>query len=75
MTKITITVFEDTQLNPNEKVVNNILKALGRTEGECPCNQGDIPKEDKMCPCKKYRTTHKCCCNLYVKKDEKNNTM
>lgn len=52
--------------NPNKKVVNAIKKALERNDGYCPCNQGDTPKEDTKCPCKKYRDESICCCNLYV---------
>ena len=61
-------IFEDTMLNPNEKVVNAIKKRLEVTGGYCPCNQGDTPKEDTKCPCKKYVNKHECCCTLYVKK-------
>lgn len=61
-------LFEGTILNPNEKVVAAIRKRLEATEGYCPCDQGDIPKEDTRCPCKKYRTQGICCCTLYVQK-------
>lgn len=47
-------IFDDTMLNPNEKVVKAIKKRLEVTGGYCPCNQGDTPKEDTKCPCKKY---------------------
>lgn len=66
-----ILIFDDTQLNPNEKVKNAILKRVEINDGYCPCNQGDTPKEDTKCPCKKYREEHYCCCTLYVKRDEK----
>lgn len=52
------------QLNPNEKVVNGIIKGINRCGGECPCvNDAD----DKHCPCSNYRLKDKCCCQLYVK--------
>ena len=51
------------QLNPNEKVVNAILKGIERCEGECPCANDS---EDKMCPCSNLRLHNKCCCNLYI---------
>ena len=50
-------------LNPNEKVVNAIIKGINRCDGECPCNND---AEDKMCPCSNYRLHDKCCCQLYV---------
>lgn len=61
-------IFEDTQLNPNEKIVNAIKKRLELNNGYCPCDQGETPKEDTQCPCKKYVETHYCCCTLYTKK-------
>lgn len=30
------------QLNPNEKVVNAIIKGINRCEGECPCTNNFI---------------------------------
>lgn len=55
---------EGWKLNPNEKVVNGIIKGINRNEGECPCaNDG----RDKKCPCSNYRELDYCCCNLYVK--------
>jgi len=52
------------QLNPNEKVVNAIIKGINRCNGECPCANDAI---DKMCPCSNYRLNDKCCCQLYIK--------
>lgn len=52
-------------LNPNEKIVNGILKGLNRNDGYCPCNNDS---EDKKCPCSNYRLNDKCCCSLYLKK-------
>lgn len=52
------------KLNPNEKVVNGIIKGLNRCNGQCPC-QNDA--YDKTCPCSNYRENNKCCCNLYIK--------
>ena len=51
------------KLNPNEKVVNAIIKGLNRCNGECPCQNNSI---NKVCPCSNYRENDKCCCNLYV---------
>lgn len=52
------------QLNPNEKVVNGIMRGLERCNGLCPCNNNS---EDKRCPCSNYREHDYCCCKLYVK--------
>lgn len=55
---------EGWMLNPNDKIVNTILKMCEKNDGECPCkNEG----EDKHCPCSNYREKDICCCKLYVK--------
>lgn len=55
------------KLNPSEKIVKGITKAIERNNGECPCiheeNNGDL-----HCPCEDYRLRDKCCCHLYIKK-------
>ena len=60
-------IKEGWQLNPNEKIVKGITKAVERNEGMCPCvheeNCGDL-----HCPCEDYRLRDKCCCQLYIKK-------
>jgi ferredoxin-thioredoxin reductase catalytic subunit len=61
--------YNDMELNPNEKIVNAIRKMLIKTNGYCPCNQGNTPKEDTKCPCKKMTEKHQCCCTLYTKKE------
>jgi ferredoxin-thioredoxin reductase catalytic subunit len=53
-------------LNPNEKVVNAIIKGINRCDGECPCDNNSY---DKMCPCSNYRENNYCCCKLYVKQN------
>ena len=63
-------VYPDTKLNPDQIIVGKIVNAIKKNEGHCPCNQGSTPKEDTVCPCKKYREQHFCCCNLYVRKVE-----
>lgn len=52
------------QLNPNEKIVNGIIKGINRCDGDCPCNND---AEELHCPCSNYRLKDKCCCKLYVK--------
>lgn len=61
---------EGWKLNPNDKVVNGILKGLVRCNGECPCHNNSY---DKKCPCSDYRENDICHCMLYVK-DEPENT-
>lgn len=60
-------------LNPNEKVVNAIIKGLNRTGGECPCANKYVGTVDAMCPCKCYREEDYCCCTLYIKTDGNKN--
>lgn len=50
-------------LNPNDKVVNSILKRIENNKGNCPCST----KEERKCPCYKYLQEDNCCCTLYVK--------
>lgn len=58
---------EGWDLNPNDKVVNGIINALGRTGGHCPCNHPERRGHDQ-CPCSEYLTYDNCICHLYVKK-------
>ena len=55
------------KVNPNEKLVNTIIKRINICEGECPCANDGV---DKMCPCSNYREKDYCCCKLYVKENE-----
>ena len=57
---------EGWMLNPNEKIVNGIIKGINRCNGDCPCNNDS---QEKHCPCSNYRTKDKCYCKLYVKQD------
>jgi len=57
-------------LNPNDKIVNAILKRCEANDGECPCHNPGLTREDRLCPCKSYRENDKCCCNLYIKENE-----
>ena len=61
---ITILRKEGWGLNPNDKVVNRVLKMVERANGECPCHNTGI---DKHCPCSDYRENDVCHCGLYVK--------
>lgn len=62
-----ILIKEGWQLNPNEKIVKGITKAIERNEGMCPCVHSDTTG-DLRCPCSDYREKDKCCCQLYIKK-------
>lgn len=53
-------------LNPNDKVVNAILKRVELNGSECPCHNTGT---DKHCPCSDYRENDECHCSLYVKKE------
>ena len=57
---------EGCMLNPNDKVVNAILKGVERNNGECPCHNDGY---DKHCPCSDYREKDICHCHLYLKID------
>lgn len=48
----------------NDKIANNIIKAINRNNGHCPCDNDSI---DTICPCSNYREKDYCCCRLYVK--------
>lgn len=54
------------QLNPNDKVVNSILKMCENNDGICPCHHPDNDG-DLHCPCDSYRLRDKCYCTLYIK--------
>lgn len=55
---------EGWHLNPDERIVNGILKGINRNDGECPCHNDS---EDKHCACSNYRLKDICCCRLYLK--------
>ena len=55
---------EGSIINPDDKVVNGILKGLTRCNGQCPCHNESV---DKTCPCSDYRENDICHCNLYLK--------
>lgn len=53
-------------LNPDDKVVNSILKMCEKNDGLCPCHHPDNDG-DTHCPCSGYRLRDKCICGLYLK--------
>lgn len=61
---IEILVKSGWKLNPNNKLVNAVLKRCEINEGECPCHNNS---EDKKCPCSDYRLKDECHCQLYIK--------
>lgn len=64
---VTILRKEGWILNPKDKVLNSLFKALERTNGKCPCSNN--ASTDKHCPCSDYRENNKCCCGLYIKEN------
>ena len=59
-------------LNPNDKVVNAILRRCVKNDGLCPCihDSEDYEGKDLHCPCTDYTMKNKCECGLYIKDDE-----
>jgi ferredoxin-thioredoxin reductase catalytic subunit len=60
---------EGWKINPDDKVVNGIIRGIFRCNGHCPCANkysGDTGGKD-VCPCYAYREEDYCCCGLYVK--------
>jgi ferredoxin-thioredoxin reductase catalytic subunit len=60
-------------LNPNDKVVNSILRMCEKNDGICPCmhDNEEYEGKDLHCPCTDYTVKNKCVCGLYKKvKDE-----
>lgn len=49
-------------LTENEKRIENILKALNKRDGHCPC--GGMT-EEFICPCRMMREYGNCKCGLY----------
>lgn len=60
---------EGWDLNPNDKIVNAILKRIEMNNGLCPCDNPGKLLSDKICPCKEYRENNVCHYTLYVRKD------
>lgn len=52
---------------------NNVLKAIHRNDGYCPCVKEDLrePGETYTCPCslvsRHLEQQGRCCCNLFIK--------
>lgn len=65
--KIEVVRKEGWDLNPDDKVVNSIFRALEKTHGHCPCYHKDRIGHDQ-CPCCQYLEHDQCYCGLYVKK-------
>ena len=56
-------------LNPDDKIVNAILKRCEMNNGHCPCNNVDSGTDFDICPCCHYREDDICCCTLYIKNE------
>lgn len=59
---------EGWMLNPNDKIVNAILKRCEENWGNCPCMNNS---RDPKCPCSDYRENNVCYCTLYIKMEGK----
>ena len=57
-------------LNPDDKIVNSIIRALKRNDGHCPCSHPEREGHDQ-CPCHEYIANGKCYCRLYIQPDNK----
>lgn len=51
-------------MNPNDTILNKVIKRIEGNGGECPCYNQSI---DKRCPCSDYRDNDICHCGLYIK--------
>lgn len=56
---------EGFMLNPNDRVVNSLLRMIERNDGKCPCSGNT--SENLNCPCSNYIQHDNCCCGLYKK--------
>ena len=66
---ITIHRKEGWTLNPDDKIVNAILKRCEKNDGFCPCAHEPLLYDGRSlkCPCTDYTMKDKCVCGLYVK--------
>ena len=59
---------EGYEINPDDKIVNNIFRMLAVNKGHCPCHHPQRDGHDQ-CPCHDWIANSKCYCGLYVKKN------
>ncbi|MFW5962226.1 MAG: ferredoxin-thioredoxin reductase catalytic domain-containing protein [bacterium] len=52
------------KLNPDKELVKLIRKGIKQKKGHCPCEIKISP--ENLCPCKKFRETGECKCQLFV---------
>lgn len=57
------------RINPDDKLVNEIFRALDKNRGHCPTKIENRKGHDQ-CPCSAYLQDGVCYCKLYVKEDE-----
>lgn len=57
------------KLNPNDRVVNAILRRTEKNNGICPCihTTSEYKGKDLHCPCTDYTERNNCICGLYIK--------
>ena len=59
---------EGYEVNPDDKIVNNIFRMLSNNDGHCPCSHPEREGHDQ-CPCTDWIKNSICYCRLYVKKN------
>ena len=64
-TEIKITRIPGFDINPNDVIVNDVLKQLDLNHGHCPTLVKDRVGHDQ-CPCSAYLQDKTCYCGLYV---------
>lgn len=62
---MTFKLFEPIKGTKFSEHKEKIMVAIMRNEGYCPCISER--NKDTLCPCKTYRETLECHCNLYIK--------
>ena len=68
--RINLTPKEGYQLNPDNKLVNAIVRAIGESDGHC-MNRHIKHRGCDICPCDEYLLYNNCMCKLYVKSESK----
>ena len=70
MQSSTIEVSLMITINPDTIKANQVLAAIRKNDGYCPCKL--LKNDDTKCMCKEFRDTTEgiCQCGLYIKKND-----